>query len=432
MGVSTRSVGSALVAIVGREAVLDDAGSLSKASVDGRTPRWIARPASVAELAAVMSVAHDEGLAVVPRGSGSALDVGWPPTRVDLVVDTARLDGVLEDKPDDLTISVGAGITLGALAARLAARRQLFPVDPACAGTRTLGGIAATNASGPLRCRYGTIRDLLLGVRFVQPDGVVTWGGARVVKSVTGYDVPKLMVGSLGTLGVLVELTLRLHPMPACEGSWLVAVPDLDHAQAFVAAVLDSTLQPNRLEIMNRAAAASSGVTTEGPVVAVSIGSVEAAVGAQETAVRTLAATIPATVTEAPAGWWDRYATALAAATTVARIATLASHLAPTVAELERALGADAAVWGSAAVGTLFAASRSRAVGQLQAAVAALREFCGSLGGSVTLLRAPADVRSAVDPWGPVAPDALALMRRIKDEFDPTRALNPGRFVGQL
>src|SRR5207245_9923324 len=108
------------------------------------------------------------------------------------------------------------------LASLLAARRQFLALDPAGAAARTLGGMTATNASGPLRARYGTMRDLLLGVRFVQADGVVTWGGSKVVKSVSGYDVPKLMVGALGTLGVLGELTLRLHPRPDVEGSWLV------------------------------------------------------------------------------------------------------------------------------------------------------------------------------------------------------------------
>src|SRR6266540_3133332 len=113
-----------------------------------------------------------------------------------------------------------------------ASRRQLLPVDPPGVGSRTLGGLVATAASGPLRARYGTLRDLLLGVRFVQADGVVTWGGARVVKSVTGYDVPKLMVGALGSLGVLGELTLRLHPMPEFEATWLASFNGPAAAQA--------------------------------------------------------------------------------------------------------------------------------------------------------------------------------------------------------
>src|SRR5207247_2044505 len=160
---------------------------------------------------------------------------------------------VVEYNPDDLTVTVEAGATMEALTARVGARRQLLPLDPGGVERRTLGGLAATNASGPLRARYGTLRDLLLGVRFVQADGVVTWGGAKVVKSVSGYDVPKLMVGALGTLGVLGELTLRLHPMPEFEATWLASFEDLAVAQAFVARLIDSTVQPTRVEILNRA-----------------------------------------------------------------------------------------------------------------------------------------------------------------------------------
>ena len=118
------------------------------------------------------------------------------------------------------------------LTATLGPPGQLLPIDPPGGGARTLGGLVATNASGPLRARYGTMRDLLLGVRFVQADGVVTWGGSKVVKSVTGYDVPKLMVGALGTLGVLTELTLRLHARPEVECTSLVLLPDASAVQA--------------------------------------------------------------------------------------------------------------------------------------------------------------------------------------------------------
>ncbi|HEY3186762.1 MAG TPA: FAD-binding oxidoreductase, partial [Solirubrobacteraceae bacterium] len=219
MTVSTRSIADALAGLVGRDAVVDDPTRLAADAVDGVVPRWTVRATAVEQVAGVLAVASEESLAVVPRGSGSALDLGRPPTRVDLVLDLRGMDRVLDYNPDDLTASVQAGVAAGALAARLAARRQLLPVDPPGAGSRPIGGLAATAAAGPLRARYGTLRDLLLGVRFVQADGVVTWGGARVVKSVTGYDVPKLMVGSLGTLGVLCELTLRLHPSPDAEAT---------------------------------------------------------------------------------------------------------------------------------------------------------------------------------------------------------------------
>ena len=186
MSVSARSLSGALGAVLGVEGVRDDAATLAAAAVDETAPRWVAVPATLEQLSQVLALAREERLAVTPRGSGSSLELGCPPPRVDLVVDLRRLDAVVEHNPDDLTTTVQAGVTAGALAGRLAPHRQALPLDPPGWGGRTLGGMAATQASGPLRVRYGTMRDLLLGVRFVQADGVVTWGGAKVVKSVTG------------------------------------------------------------------------------------------------------------------------------------------------------------------------------------------------------------------------------------------------------
>jgi FAD/FMN-containing dehydrogenase len=221
------------------------------------TPRWVVAPGSVPELGRVVALAREERLAVVPRGSGSAMALGHPVGRPHVVVDLGRMNHIVEYNPDDLTATVQAGTTLERFAALLRPRAQVLPLDPPGGPRRTLGGLAATGASGPLRLRYGTLRDLLLGVRFVQADGVVTWGGAKVVKSVTGYDVPKLMVGALGTLGVLAELTLRLHPAPACERTSLAAFPSAGAAQAFVAA--QDSRSPGRVEA--ECAAGSPGTT---------------------------------------------------------------------------------------------------------------------------------------------------------------------------
>src|SRR6266403_2614283 len=255
MSVAARSIGEAFVTIAGRDRVRDDAASLTASTIDGLRPRWVVRPASLEQLSRVLALACDGRLAVVPRGAGSSLELGSPPSRVDVVLDLTGLDQVIEYNPDDLTITAQAGMSAGALAALLAPRRQWLPIDPPGIAARTLGGITATNASGPLRARFGGLRDLLLGVRFVQADGVVTWGGSKVVKSVSGYDVPKLMVGALGTLGVLAELTLRLHPLPDTERSWLVTLERAQAAQDFVARLIDSPLQPNRVELFNDDAA---------------------------------------------------------------------------------------------------------------------------------------------------------------------------------
>src|SRR2546425_10229217 len=289
MPVAARSIGEAFVTIAGRDRVRDDVRAARAAAVDGQLPRWVVRPASIDQLSRIVALAHDDGLVVVPRGGGSALELGRPPARVDVVIDLSGLDQVLEYNPDDLTITVQAGITAGALAALLAPRRQFLALDPPGAATRTLGGMTATNATGPLRVRYGTMRDLLLGVRFVQADGVVTWGGSKVVKSVSGYDVPKLMVGALGTLGVLGELTLRLHPLPDVERTWLVPLPSTQAAQALVERIVDSPLQPNRIEFFNDRALEALPVETGVGGVAGSVGGVGGGVRGEGGRVGTMA-----------------------------------------------------------------------------------------------------------------------------------------------
>ena len=435
MAVSARSLTSGFAAVVGRERVQDEAAVLADAALDSCVPRWVVRPGSLAELAAVVALACDERLAVMPRGSGSALELGAPLSRLDVVLDLSGLDRVIDYEPDDLVVSVEAGVTLGALARRLADRRQFVALDPPGGDTRTLGGIAATNAIGPLACRYGAMRDRLLGVRFVQADGVLTWGGAKVVKSVTGYDVPKLMIGALGTLGVLAELTLRLYPCPEHEATVLVSFDMIDDAQAFVVAVLDSPIQPNRLEILNHGAL--TALDRPAPAgVAVSIAGVEAAVVAQHAAVRALAQRMRARARAASGGWWDRYDTAFARGSIHLRLGTLTSEVGRTIDVVERLFGTTTVVVGSAATGTLHARvpapASSRTIDELRDAVARLRSEVVPLGGHVVVTRAPKRLREAIDPWGPVDPGALALMQALKDEFDPHRVLNPGRFVGGL
>jgi glycolate oxidase FAD binding subunit len=432
VSVTTRSVAGTLVAVLGADGLHDDTATLAAAAVDGVAPRWVAAPATAEQLAQVLLLAHAEDLVVIPRGSGGNLEHGCPPRRVDLVLDLRRLDAVIEHNPDDLTVSVQAGMTAGALAARLAPHRQALPLDPPGWGGRTLGGIAAAQASGPLRMRYGTMRDLLLGVRFVQADGVLTWGGAKVVKSVTGYDVPKLMVGSLGTLGVLAELTLRLHPVPDVEASWLAAFSSAEAAQECVAMVLDSTLQPNRLEMLDDRALAGCDLPPSAAALAVSFATVEPAVHAQGAALAALVARAGGRVQSADASLWSAYDRMLAGAGAVAlRIGTVPSRLAATFAETRRTLGA-AAVAGCAGLGALRARVDAGDVAAVTRGIERLRAFVADVDGGVVIERGPRAVREAVDPWGPVPAPALSVMRAIKHEFDPTAVLNRGRFVAGL
>jgi glycolate oxidase FAD binding subunit len=429
VSLATRSAGTALAAVLGPR-LRDDAATLAGAAVDGLTPRWVARPASVEELARVLALAHEEGLAVAPRGSGSALELGRPPRRLDLVLDVGGLDAIIEYNPDDLTVTAQAGVTGGALAARLADHRQILPLDPPGWRGRTVGGIVATQASGPRRIRYGAPRDLLLGVRFVQADGVSTWGGARVVKSVTGYDVPKLLAGSLGTLGVLAELTLRLHPASEAEATTVALLPGPAQVQDFVARLLDSAVQPDRVEYLDGAALTACGVGGAGAGVAVSIATVAEAVRAQQTVVARLAGEAGGGVVEAPAGFWSDYERVqLAGGPIVLRVSTLVTRVSSTAAALA---GCATLVTGSIALGLLRVGLPAQTPAAAASLVARLHADVGQADGSVIVERAPREVREAVDPWGPVADGALDLMRALKTEFDPRGVLNPGRFVGGL
>ena len=435
-----RSLALALAAIVGRDGVSDDPGALAVAAVDGVVPRAVVRATSRDHVAAVLGLAHDDGLVVVPRGNGHALALGLPPVRVDIVLDLRGLDRVIEWNPDDLTVTVETGVTLGRLnESVLAAKRQTLPLDPAGWRGRTVGGVAATNASGPLRAGFGTMRDLLLGVRFAQPDGVMTWGGARVVKSVTGYDIPKLMVGALGTIGVLTELTLRLHPTPETERTWLLTAASLETLQTCLDAVIDSTLQPNRIEVLDTGALARLGAGDAKAALAVSFGSVAEAVREQGERLVALARGVGAAATERPMTIWrdaERAATG-SADDVVLDIATLPARVAHVIRSVtsDRAVfgtSARCAVTGRASIGALRAVIDGVPPADVAAMVTRLRATVAEVDGTLVIAAAPSAVRAVIDPWGPIAPGAFELMRRIKQEFDPRGVLNSGRFVGGL
>jgi glycolate oxidase FAD binding subunit len=205
----TELVGAAHV----RTAGADDA-------VGGVMPTLVVSPGDEAEVASVLSSATARGLAVVVRGGGTKIDWGSPPEHCDVVLSTARIEGIVDHEPADLVCVVRAGTTLGSLQASLASApgfRQRLMLDPPEDAGATVGGVVATAASGPLRTRFGTPRDLVIGASFVLSDGTIGRSGGKVVKNVAGFDVAKLLVGSLGTLAVITEVAFRLHPLPAAS-----------------------------------------------------------------------------------------------------------------------------------------------------------------------------------------------------------------------
>jgi glycolate oxidase FAD binding subunit len=389
-------------------------------AVAGVPARYVAAPASTAQTAQVLRAAAAHGLRIVARGAGTKLGWGSPPAAVDLLLDTSRLDGVVEHAAGDLVVVVRAGTTLDQLQSALAEAGQQLALDHPHPGA-TIGGTVATNTSGPRRLLYGTLRDLMIGATFVRADGVVAKSGGKVVKNVAGYDFGKLLIGSYGTLGVLTEAAFRLHPLPRAARFLSVEVPGGDEAGSVVAALLGSQVVPAAVEVDRPA---GGGVT-----VGVLVEGTEQGVAARG---RTTAQVLgDATETDDPPAWFGAYPfdSAQVGLKLTTEIAGLPALLAAVAATAERR-AVPIAVRGSAA-GVVYAGLAREVEPEAAAAVVTdLRGSAPRYGGSVVVLTAPAPVRDALDMWGPVP--ALDLMRRVKHELDPDRRLAPGRFVGGI
>ncbi|MFC7105805.1 FAD-binding oxidoreductase [Nonomuraea rubra] len=211
-------------------------------------PRWVALPETVGEIAAVLRAGAEQDLAVVPTGGGTKLHWGPPPERCDVLLDLCCMNEILEHAAGDLVVRAQAGVTMDALAGMLAAKGQELALDvPFTEGT-TVGGTLAASLPGPRSFRYGTARDLLIGITVVLPDGTIACSGGKVVKNVAGYDLGKLFTGSYGTLGVIAEATFRLHPLPA-DRRWVVAELDRAEVAPVAARLAASQAEPSAVEV---------------------------------------------------------------------------------------------------------------------------------------------------------------------------------------
>ena len=443
-------------------------------AVAGVMPRFAASPATIAEASDLLRAAAAHDLAVVPRGGSSKLGWGAPPRRCDLVVDTRAMDQVLEHAAGDLVVRVQAGVSLAQLGEVLAGAGQQLALDPppysapptagsaAASGWQgaTVGGVLATGAAGPRRLRYGTPRDLLIGITVIRADGTVAHSGGKVVKNVAGYDLGKLFTGSFGTLGLIVEAVFRLHPRPASAAYVTVDCDGPDEAYYAVAAAAGSELAPSAVELDRpaRDQPARVAVLLEGDPdgTAERTGLMAALLGKG-------AATHP----EAP-GWWgwpangrsgngqsadgqpDGAADAGEAGTLV-RIGFWAAGLPQILRAVDAAAlgaGLDPAIGGSAAAGVIYAAVGPDADPAAVAAfVSGLREALARGDGdarpasapvpdgppvlaSAVVVHAPPKARDLMDLWGPVP--SLSLMCAVKDQFDPGHRMAPGRFAGGI
>jgi glycolate oxidase FAD binding subunit len=419
--------------------------------VDGVAVGREARPASVDELAETMRQAHADSKTMIPVGGGTRLDLGNPPRSADLGLHTTGIRGVIEYEPDNMTVSVAAGTTLDDLQHALAAGRQFLPIDPPHPARSTLGGIVSANASGPLRFRYGTMRDLLIGVRICHVDGTMSRAGGKLVKNVTGYDMCKLYTGALGTLGVLTELTFKVQPLPESVATAIVAYPALAPALEATQRLLGASLLADAFEVWNAEACRGlplAEIPAAGWLLLVRFGEVEPAVRWQIERTRDLLGAEGRLTgvldTDASEGFWRAAASARAAALPPGseelgvKCSVLYASVSGTAALLEDLggrLGASTALFCHAGNSVLYARYRwdgpASGAAALRAGLDEVRRHTAASGGHTVVEIVRPEVKNGWDAWGFRAP-ALEVMRRIKHEFDPKGLLNPGRFVGGI
>jgi glycolate oxidase FAD binding subunit len=357
------------------------------------------RPTSIERLSEMLATASRDGRTVGIRGAGTKETWGGAGA-ADVVLSTRGLDRIVEHAAGDLVITVEAGVTLAEVQRTVAAAGQWLALDPPEPGA-TVGGIVATAASGPRRLRYGTPRDLLIGITVVLADGTLARSGGKVVKNVAGYDLGKLFTGSFGTLGVIAECTFRLHPRPAA-----------------VRVVTTTTDDPYRaLQTVAKTGAEPSAAEWDGSTLTTVFESIESA--AEQQADWTvgaiggdIGASLPWTFGIRP---WDSRSVGLKV---THRLGALREALAAIAAELPQAV-----VRAQVGSGIVFAGIDAAGLPRL----GALRSAIAAFAGQVVVVSAPDDLKRDLDVWGPV--HGLSVMQRIKDQFDPDGVMCPGRFV---
>jgi glycolate oxidase FAD binding subunit len=402
-----------------RAAVASDA-------VAGVQPRFVVEPGNEQELAKVLKLANAAGLAVIPRGGGTKLEWGNRPARADVILSTARLDRVIEHAWADLTVSVEAGCTLGKLQETLAKHGQRLALDALWPERATVGGVLSTNDSGALRLRFGSLRDLVIGVTLALADGTVASSGGRVVKNVAGYDLPKLVTGALGTLGIITRAFFRLHPLPRETRTVSCVTTDFREAQRLALAIQNSKLAHSALQIC-------CGAEMQ-PRIDLLFEGTDAGLMAQVEQVKSLIGSV--TTTDAGGDVWNARQKIYSAgkqresAFAVAKFAALPAEIGETLEMIAR-LSAGELRWSAVAQATGIGWVRPE--GAVLAIDSALRELRAVLErgvGSLVIAHRPAGM-AELDAWGN-AGDALPLMSAVKQQFDPQGTLNPGRFVGGI
>lgn len=376
----------------------------------------ILTPPTFEEAAAGLAAAASLQQAV--RIVGGATKLGWSTSATEPEVElrTTALTELVEHNAGDLTATLQAGVPLAAAQKRFASAGQMLALDPPLGpdAAATIGGIVATGDSGPLRHRYGTPRDLVLGMTVALSDGTIAHSGGRVIKNVAGYDIAKLFAGSFGTLGAILSVNVRLHPLPVATATVLGASSDPEIVAAATKTLAGTPLELDALDVAWRAG--------RGGVLARCAGA-EAVRRADRAAelMRHVGLEQVECVSDDEALWERQRAGQRSRRAAIFRVAARPSVLG---AVLRAADACDATLVGRAGLGSSYVELDEHAAPRLRGLLPE--------GAAAVLLDAPGELRDELEPWGASDGPALGLMRRVKARFDPAGVCNPGVFVGGI
>jgi len=395
-------------------------------------PGYLVYPPTQEALGTVIEAAANHGWKVLPCGRGSKLSWGGIiENPIHLLVSTARLNRVVEHAVGDLTVTVEAGVKLADLQQTLSQYNQFLPLDPAYPESATIGGIVATGDTGSWRVGYGGVRDLVLGLSFVRADGKIAKAGGRVVKNVAGYDIMKLFTGSYGTLGIITQVTFRLYPLPSTSKT-VVLTGDKEGIASLRHTLVTSGLTPTAADILSPKLVQKLSLG-EGMGLVVRFQSIPASVKEQGAKVASFGQELGLKASlyedkELETKLWQNLSRSCRVTPSQTAICCKIGIL-PSAAVI---LLGQLDTRGLGIIGV------NNGLGQLtleeetyKEDIKAMRSLCEAHRGFLTILEAPPAIKQELEPWG-YRGNALALMSRIKEQFDPKKILSPGRFVGAI
>lgn len=428
---------------------------LESVAIDGQTPSAIVSPLESSQFGEVLKIASEEGLKVIPSGGGTKIGIGAPPEQLDIILSTSRIRRVIENEPADLTATVEAGITLVELNNQLRKQNQWLPLESTQPKVATIGGIIASNSSGPRRFRYGSPRDQLIGLQFVNGSGTTVKGGAKVVKNVAGYDLPKLLVGSFGTLGVIVEATFKIMPLPPSRSTVVGCFKNLEEALAASRIALNLRIPLDAFELINKSGyqtiADHANVTHEldgDYFLAADITGVSETVDSHEVKIKRLfednhgTSFILKSLTSYQLFWQaltDLNSSANQKFVLTTRTSSRWENIRQTINSHEsmaEASNLEASLTLNLGTGTLRTAWAAKTkdlvdIDILNDCVYSMRQYASTSHCHFIVEYCPVKLKSRMTIWGNAGPN-FSIMQRLKSEFDPNRILSPGRFIGGL